>query len=51
MRVQFKYMPVVIEGGELNLISDRMRIVLHSDHILDIHDTGIRVFDTGSNEV
>ena len=26
-------------------LADLMHIVLHSDHILEIHDTGVRVFD------
>ena len=38
-------MPTVIAGAELTRIADRMHIVCHSDHAVEIHDTGVRVFD------
>ena len=41
MSIKLKYMSVVVEVGEMLHIADRMHIVLHSDHILDIHDTGV----------
>ena len=45
MIMKFKYAPAVTAGGEPNRLADRMHIVLHSDHILVIHDTGVRFFD------
>ena len=33
------------QKGETNHITDRVHIVLHSDHILEIHDTGVSVFE------
>ena len=36
-------MPIVRAGGEPNSITDRMRMVLQADRILEIHDAGVRV--------
>jgi hypothetical protein len=48
MVVRFKYAPEVISGTATNAnyrIADQMHIVMHADHILEIHDVGVRVFD------
>ena len=48
MVVRFKYAPDVISGTAANAIyriADQMHIVMHADHILEIHDVGVRVFD------
>jgi hypothetical protein len=45
LTVKFKYAQPSA-GGVVNpvRVADLMHIVLHSDHILEIHDTGVRVF-------
>ena len=48
MVVRFKCAPNVISGTAANpnyRIADQMHIVMHADHILEIHDDGVRVFD------
>ena len=48
MVVRFKYAPEVISGTATNAnyrIAEQMHIVMHADHILEIHDVGVRVFD------
>ena len=48
MVVKLKYAPHVIIGKAANpnyRIADQMHIVMHADHILEIHDVGVRVFD------
>ena len=41
LTVMFKY----ASGADATRWADRMHIVLHSDQILDISDTGVQVFD------
>ena len=36
--ITFKFSPTMIAGGDASRIAERMHIVLHSDHILVIHD-------------
>jgi len=45
LTVKFKYAKPSA-GGAVNLVrvADLMHIVFHSDHMLEIHDTGVRVF-------
>ena len=46
--VRFQYAPNAISGTAANpnyRIADQMHIVMHADHILEIHDVGVRVFD------
>ena len=45
MIIKFKYMPIVTAGGDRNRIADRMHIVLHSDHTLNIHHTIVIFLD------
>ena len=48
MVVRFKYAPEVKSGTATNAnyrIAEQMHIVMHADHILEIHDVGVRVFD------
>ena len=48
MVVRFKYAPDIINGTAANpthRIADQMHIVMHADHILEIHDIGVRVYD------
>ena len=48
MVVRFKYAPDIINDTAPNFthrIADQMHIVMHADHILEIHDVGVRVFD------
>ena len=48
MVVRFKYAPNIISGTATNpsrRIADQMHIVMHADHILEIHDVGVRAFD------
>ena len=45
---KIRYAPTVVSGPAANpnyRIADQMHIVLHADHILEIHDVGVRVFD------
>ena len=46
LTVQFRY-NTPAGGGAVaaTLVANLMHIVLHSDHILEIQDTGVRVFD------
>ena len=46
MTVKFKYAGkgTVVNGIYPNL-ADRLHIVLHSDQIMEIRDTGVQVFD------
>ena len=46
LTVKFKY-NTRAAGGAVVVVSQSilMHIVLRSDHILEIHDTGVRVFD------
>ena len=37
-------MPIAISGVDANCMADRMRIAIHSDHILAISNTGVRVY-------
>ena len=43
MSIRFKYN----NGGALNdhFLADRMHIVLHSDQIMEVRDSGVQVFD------
>ena len=34
-------MPIVVYNGDPHRIADRMHIVLHSDHTIEIHDTSV----------
>ena len=44
--VKFKYNTPAAGGAiAATRIANLMHIVLHSDHILEIHDTGVRVHD------
>ena len=44
--IKLKYLQGVTDEGELaSRTADRMHIVLHSDQILEIRDTGCTVFD------
>ena len=46
LTVKFKYAKPAARGAVNAVrVADLMHIVLHSDHILEIHDTGVRVFD------
>ncbi|MFM7986030.1 MAG: hypothetical protein ACKPKO_42625, partial [Candidatus Fonsibacter sp.] len=46
LTVKYKYARPRAGGNvDAHRIADLMHIVLHSDHILEIHDTGVRVFD------
>ena len=46
LTVRFKYNSPVAGGAvAATRIADLMHIVLHSDHSLEIHDTGVRVYD------
>ena len=46
LTVKFKYNTPAAGGAiAATRIANLMHIVLHSDHILEIHDTGVRVYD------
>ena len=46
LTVKFKYARPRAGGNvDAHRIANLMHIVLHSDHIIEIHDTGVRVFD------
>ena len=46
LTVKFKYAKPAASGAiSAQRTANLMHIVLHSDHILEIHDTGVRVFD------
>ena len=48
MVVRFKYAPAIINGTAANpthRIAQQMHIVMSADHILEIHDIGVRVYD------
>ena len=38
-------MRTLLARAEQNRSADRMRIVVRSEHILEIQDTGVRAFD------
>ena len=46
LAVKFKCATQVVGGYVVVArVPNLMHIVIHSDHILEIHDTGVRVFD------
>ena len=46
LTVKLKYNTPAAGGAiAATRVANLMHIVLHSDHILEIHDTGVRVFD------
>ena len=45
MQLMFKYTPTIVAWGEATRVVDRAHMVLQSDHIIDIQDTGARGFD------
>ena len=46
LTVKFRYNTPAAGGAiAATRFANLMHIVLHSDHILEIHDTGVRVFD------
>ena len=45
MVIKFKYAQPVISGTDNTRVADRMDILLHAGHGLEVHDVGVRVYD------
>ena len=45
MSIKFKNNSLGTSAGGTECVADRMHIVLHSDQIMEIRDTGVQVFD------